>query len=191
MFHFYMRFSIAWSALFVIFLSSACSTSQRMVSEDRSTPSYNPRVGPFDSRGNYIERWADKKQRTNWFSRSSEEDTRIAQNDVSPPVVISSHATPLAPIAKTTRTRVAAPVKLAKKDPYKSKAHKKSSSSKKKVAKRKKPSYRAPLRYTVKKGDTLWSLSRRYKTTVAAIQRANGLKDSNIRVGKIILIPRY
>ncbi|MCB1243324.1 MAG: LysM peptidoglycan-binding domain-containing protein [Akkermansiaceae bacterium] len=43
--------------------------------------------------------------------------------------------------------------------------------------------------HTVAKGDTLYSLSRRYGTSVSAIQGANGLTSSNIRIGQTLSIP--
>ena len=44
--------------------------------------------------------------------------------------------------------------------------------------------------YTVRRGDTLYSIARRYGTTVDAIMAANGLTDSQIRVGQQLRIPR-
>ena len=43
--------------------------------------------------------------------------------------------------------------------------------------------------HTVKKGDTLSALSRRYDVSVSAIQRANGLRGSVIVLGKKLRIP--
>ena len=43
--------------------------------------------------------------------------------------------------------------------------------------------------HTVKKGDTLSALSRRYAVSVSAIQRANGLRGSVIVLGKKLRIP--
>jgi N-acetylmuramoyl-L-alanine amidase len=43
--------------------------------------------------------------------------------------------------------------------------------------------------HVVKKGDTLYGLSRRYGTSVSAIQRANGLRGSTIGIGKKLRIP--
>jgi LysM repeat protein len=44
--------------------------------------------------------------------------------------------------------------------------------------------------YTVQWGDTLFSLARRFNTTVEAIVALNGLADaSNIRVGQVLVIP--
>lgn len=43
--------------------------------------------------------------------------------------------------------------------------------------------------YTVKSGDSLEKIARRNGTTVRALQKANGIKGSNIRVGQKITIP--
>jgi len=43
--------------------------------------------------------------------------------------------------------------------------------------------------YTVRRGDTLYSLARRYGTTEQAIMAINGLTDSRIRVGQQLTIP--
>lgn len=43
--------------------------------------------------------------------------------------------------------------------------------------------------YTVKSGDTLTRIARAHHTSVKAIQRANGLATSNIRVGQKLRIP--
>lgn len=43
--------------------------------------------------------------------------------------------------------------------------------------------------HTVKSGDTLDGLSKQYHTTVQAIQTANGLTDSKIKVGQKLKIP--
>ena len=44
--------------------------------------------------------------------------------------------------------------------------------------------------YTVKKGDNLTIIAKRNKTTVSAIQKANGLKGSTVVPGKTLVIPR-
>lgn len=44
--------------------------------------------------------------------------------------------------------------------------------------------------HLVSKGDTLYGLSKRYGTSVAAIQSANGLNDSTIVLGTSLNIPR-
>ena len=44
--------------------------------------------------------------------------------------------------------------------------------------------------YTVRRGDTLYSIARRYQTTVEAIKAANGLTGDQIQVGQRLRIPR-
>ncbi|MCR5535244.1 MAG: transglycosylase SLT domain-containing protein [Bacteroidaceae bacterium] len=41
---------------------------------------------------------------------------------------------------------------------------------------------------TVKKGDTLGAIAKRYRTSVKAIQKANGLKGTNIREGQKLIV---
>lgn len=43
--------------------------------------------------------------------------------------------------------------------------------------------------YTVQKGDTLYSLARRHGTTVAALQRLNGLRSADLTVGQRLELP--
>ena len=46
------------------------------------------------------------------------------------------------------------------------------------------------IRYTIRKGDTLYSLARRHSTTVQAIARANRMSERDgLRTGKTIVIP--
>jgi len=47
----------------------------------------------------------------------------------------------------------------------------------------------AVIIYTVRQGDTLYSISTRYATTVPAIKAANGLTDDTIKVGQELKIP--
>lgn len=62
---------------------------------------------------------------------------------------------------------------------------KKSSSSSSRSSS-KKPSTRY---HTVSRGDTLWSISRRYGKSVSAIKSANGLRSDAIRPGQRLRIP--
>jgi peptidoglycan endopeptidase LytF len=44
--------------------------------------------------------------------------------------------------------------------------------------------------YTIKSGDTLWALARKYRTTVDAIMKANpGIVPTALRIGQVICIP--
>lgn len=45
------------------------------------------------------------------------------------------------------------------------------------------------VEYTVRAGDTLWELSRRYQTTVEAIRQANGLTSNILQIGQVLRIP--
>lgn len=57
-------------------------------------------------------------------------------------------------------------------------------------ASRKKDTGDNPAFYTIKKGDTLYQLARRYNTTVAAILAKNpGISETNFRVGAAIKLP--
>jgi LysM repeat protein len=42
--------------------------------------------------------------------------------------------------------------------------------------------------YEVKKGDTLYSIARKFKTSVDVIKEINGLKDNTISIGQKLLI---
>lgn len=51
------------------------------------------------------------------------------------------------------------------------------------------PAAGATLPYTVQSGDSLWKISREFKTSVQSIQEANGLTGSNIQAGQVLQIP--
>lgn len=42
--------------------------------------------------------------------------------------------------------------------------------------------------HKVQKGETLWGISKKYKTTVANLQKLNGLKSASLRVGQTIKV---
>ena len=46
--------------------------------------------------------------------------------------------------------------------------------------------------YIVKKGDTLWNIAKRYKSTVENIKQINNIEDEDkIEVNQQLFIPRY
>lgn len=48
---------------------------------------------------------------------------------------------------------------------------------------------RGEFKYTVKQGDCLWLIARRYQTTVEALKLANNLRSEKLRPGQILRIP--
>lgn len=52
-----------------------------------------------------------------------------------------------------------------------------------------KPVSNRVVKHIVKKGDTLYSLSRRYKTSVTAIKDLNNMTSNNLALGQILIIP--
>ena len=166
------------------FLLSSCSGGGGFVSEDRSNRGYNPGVGPFDSRGNYVERWADDKSKgRQWRRATTSGATAVAaaQPTAKPSL---PHTSDFRAAPTPTRSTTTKPPSRPSTPPV-------ASASRPKPTVKAKPTRKAPIRHTIKKGDTLWALSRKYKTSVTAIQRANGLKGTNLRIGRTLLIPRY
>ena len=51
------------------------------------------------------------------------------------------------------------------------------------------PSGVGGINYIVQKGDNLYSIANKYKTTVDAIKRANNLTSNTLKVGQVLLIP--
>jgi LysM repeat protein len=46
------------------------------------------------------------------------------------------------------------------------------------------------VKYTVRKGDNLTKIARKYGTSVSALRRANGISGDLIRIGQVLTIPR-
>ena len=45
------------------------------------------------------------------------------------------------------------------------------------------------INYTVKSGDSLWNIARKYNTTVDAIKSLNNLTSDNLSIGQTLRIP--
>ncbi len=69
---------------------------------------------------------------------------------------------------------------------YTSRSSGSSSSSSSKPAPKPAPPKRT---HTIAKGETLWAISRRYGTSVAAIKSSNGLRSDLIHPGQVLKIP--
>ena len=147
-----------------------------------SSPSaYNPGYGPFDRNGNYVEAWADKPARQQKWApqlvvantprpKKVEKITAVRPKEKKPVIK------PLPPVASVTESKPRPPAALTPQPP-----------SPKPSTAATKPT--PVIRHTVVKGDTLYSLSRRYGTSVGAIQRANGISGTLIRIGQRLRMP--
>jgi len=191
-------FSLPAAALVVAF--PACSNT------GGSTASNPGGTGPFDSRGNYIEAWADSPSK--WKAGSQQvvdaapEKPAATDIPVLPPPVLAANETPR-PVSTTTTV-------LYKKTPTRTSAGSTSSSSSTASRTPTKPKQKAVVvkpktkpkavakatpkprstRHTVRSGDNLYSLAKRYGTSVGAVQKANGLKGAMIRPGQTLVIPK-
>ena len=154
-------------ACFGIFAFSSCADKNSLAANDPLG------TGPFDSQGNYREDWADDP--TKWRKPGSRpapaaETPVIAANEHPP-----ANSSPLPP-ARSSSSSSAAAATTSKPKP---------------VAAKPKPKPKPTVtRYVVKKGDTLSGIASRHKTSVSAIQRANGIKGTLIHPGKSLVIPK-
>ncbi|HEX2644344.1 MAG TPA: DUF5715 family protein [Thermoanaerobaculia bacterium] len=78
-------------------------------------------------------------------------------------------------------------VELASNTSSSSSSHKKSVSAK--TAKSKKSTRTVSKTYRVGRGDSLWTIAQRHRTTVASIKRANGIRSSQLKPGQVIKLP--
>jgi LysM repeat protein len=144
-------------------------------------------TGPFDSRGNYIEDWADTPSRWNQGSptkpsKPSRPDPlpelpRIAAAEQPPPQSVPlPSAASRPPVVVTSAAKPKPQVVTAAKPKPKPQPPK--------------PKPPTTVRHTVKKGDTLSGIAARYGSSVSAIQRANNLRGTLIRIGQTLTVPK-
>ncbi|MBB5353379.1 LysM repeat protein [Haloferula luteola] len=166
-----MRISPAWLLMsFIPWIFPSCSNS--------SLSGDNPSgTGPFDSRGNYVEAWADNPSK--WNGRSVQ-PTEVASNE-------SSNSSTVAQTTTVTTTPTAKPEPVRTVSTTSTPAPKPKPKPVVKPKPKPKPAFAT---HSVRKGDTLYGLAKRYGTTVGKIQQANGIKGSNIRIGQSLKIPR-
>jgi len=195
----------------------------------------NPQgLGPFDSRGNYVESWADNPSQWKKGSSSQVADAtpdraasttipvspefvkveEVPANSVpyqqGPTTVTYKKTTPTptrrhveeedAPKSKSTTKSTAVAKNTSKSSPSSSSKTTTKSKSSSTVAKStpKKATVKKELvkskpkstSHTVKSGDNLYNIAKRYGTSVAAIQKANGTKGAMIKPGQSLVIPR-
>ncbi len=151
-----------------------------------ATPPHNlsERDYPFDASGNYRKDWVKNGSRTssgNDVNRprisgsSSSSSSRVASAPPAPTRTTaptrSSSSSPPARIATNT-VRTTPPARTYTPPPAP------------------KPKPKPAARYhTVQPRQTLWALSQKYGTSVAALKKANGLTSDNIRIGQSLRIP--
>lgn len=175
-------------AFIVVHLTSCGSRPGRESIVVLKQPGFNPNHGPFDSNGDYVESWANNPPKRIYVTREElaknpklrKKLGRSSQIRQADPINIPVE--PIGPIASHTPPRV-------KQQTYKPKRTPTIKPKPRTV--KVKPKRKPPIIHTVKKGDTLYSLSRRYKSGVKTIMIANGLKNSVIRIGQKLKIPRY
>lgn len=158
---------------------------------DNNTAGNDPLgTGPFDSRGNYIEEWANdpsKWRKPGGSTRppSGDEVPTIAKNEQPPP-----NSNPLAPKTAPVTKPASTPVVSTPKETSRPKST--PTKPKPTVVKAKPKPKPKPktTRYTVKKGDSLSTIASRNGSSVSAIQRANGISGTLIRPGQSLVIPK-
>jgi LysM repeat protein len=174
-----------------------------------------PNVGPFDSRGTYVEAWADDPSKWRPYTPKDVEGDppKFAKNEQPP-----ENSVPLAPgntaqikTASSSHQSKPAAARAVAQSPSKPKAdarrtvttsHAKPKSNtertakspsktkaKSSVAKTQPKAKPASARHTVKPGDSLSSIAASHGTTVTALKKANGISGTLIRDGKTLVIP--
>lgn len=174
--------------------------------------------GPFDSRGNYVEEWADNPSK--WRRPGGSPSPHELRSDELPEVALNdqppSNSIPLAPSRSTSSrtvvseqpkptTRSSSSQPVVVKSTTRPSTSKTSSSPKptttsrsttvktttkpKTVAAKSKPKPKT-VRYTVKKGDSLSAIASRNGTSVTELKRANGISGTTIRPGQSLTIPK-
>jgi LysM repeat protein len=208
----------------LLWISASCAFALALTScgNNVGSSSSNPSAmtGPFDSRGNYVEEWADNpsKWRKNGAAPSphekkSDELPQIAKNDQPPqnsvPIPPANISKPAPPVIsqtqviskpKPTVTQSTEKIVTTTKRPVE-KSHEKSkekvvakSKAKAKpkpvVAKTKSKPKPKSMRYVVKKGDSLSTIASRNGSSVSAIKNENGISGAIIRPGQTLIIPK-
>ncbi len=199
-----------------LILSCLITSCGNGVPENHHNRGLTPGVGPFDNNGNYVESWADdprkgvawrsdriiddeNKKKKLAKSQQPKRPTPSSHVAYHPPVVVN-HLTPQSrphtprSVQNTTYHRPTPPVSgitTPRSKPRSTPRSHTTSHSTKKKAVLVKPKHRSPIHYTIKKGDTLYGLSRRFKVSVSNIKKANGMKGTTLRTGRTLLIPRH
>lgn len=159
--------------------------------------------GPFDSRGNYVEAWADTPSK--WTRRTFSKDAAPDADDATLLAANDSPPSNMTPVTTTTSTRATEVTRLKPSTSSTSSTKPRTTAVTSSTAAKPKTSATAAkttvksktvaakprsTRVVVKKGDTLSGLASRHGSSVSAIQRANGMRDTKLAIGRSLVIPR-
>ena len=189
------------SCAFAVALSSCGNNSG-------SSSSASAATGPFDSRGNYVEEWADNpsKWRKNGgtpspHERKSDELPQIAKIDQPPqnsvplspknvPRTVSPAISGTQVVSRPTVTNPEEKIVKTTKRPVEKSREKVVTKTKSKPAVAKTKPKPKSTRYIVKKGDSLSTITSRTGSSVSAIKNENGISGAIIRPGQSLVIPK-
>ena len=175
-----LRLSASVVFLILPLMLDSCSSSSKKVKGvpanlpvidlhgSASTPSHSMARAeyPFDSNGNYVTAWAAEGETRAGRGAATSSDYDGWK---------SSHHD------RGSRTTLSKPQKVSSSTSSKSKSKSTAGASKKSGGSRS---------HSVKSGDTLSGIARKYGTTVSKLKAANGLKSDMIRNGRTLTIPR-
>ncbi len=200
---------MALSIAVLTFSLCSCGSNSNSVKVPK-TDGFQQNHGPFDSNGNYVEKWADSPPKRRFIASKKpgrsistvKPKARVKEPKKIAPVPTKKAYTPpkqsYTPPPKRTYTppkkqytapkkTYTPPKKTVKPTPKKVTPK---PVPKKAAPKRITPKAKAPIIHRVVKGDTLYGLARKYGTSVSSIQTANGLKGTSISLGTSLIIPR-
>lgn len=180
------RFVVALLALLVPLMLDSCSSSSSKKGRGPGAPSNLPAIDlhgsastpshsmpheeyPFASNGDYMTAWAQAGEQKAGRGAATSSDIDSWKG--------SHHA--------NSRTKMNKPEKVSSKSKKGGGSSSKKSSSSSSSSKKKSSS----KKHTVKSGDTLSSIARKYGTSVSRLKAANGLKSDMIRDGRSLSIP--
>ncbi len=171
------KFVSRLGALASAIVLSHCGGNYSETIEVVRTSGFQQSHGPFDSSGNYVERWADKPPRRIFVNKKSKKSKKQETKQPEPLPPLPPRITP--PIQQLPSIQQPRAIPPTHPTPVP-----------RPTAQVIKPLTKAPLRHRVSSTDTLYGLSRRYGVSVTSIQRANRLKGTTIITGSTLLIPR-
>ena len=185
----------AFAALGLAMLLSSCTSSDPKIKgvpgnlpsislygKARTPPHSMARADyPFDSSGNYVTAWAAEGRSSAGPSDYRSSRSHYESEDDPPP-----RRKP----TTTSRSSSTARKSVSSSPPKKKPSGSSSSSSTTTAKKSSGSSGGGSTKHVVKSSDSLWSLAKKYGTTVEKIKSANGLKGTNIRDGAALKIPK-